>query len=127
LRAITRALRNDPELFGSVEHLEGRHATPDELALVHDPAYIALIEKSAAEGGGALDGDTVASEGSWAAATASAGCVLDAVDRAMSGRNLRSFCAVRPPGHHSLHNRAMGFCLFGNVALAATYAQKARR
>ena len=85
----------------------------------HDPAYISLIEKIAADGGGALDNDTVASEGSWAAATAGAGCVLDAVDRAMTGSNLRSFCAVRPPGHHALRSRAMGFCLFGNVALAA--------
>ena len=84
-----------------------------------------MIETAAAGGGGALDGDTVASEGSWAAATASAGCVLDAVDRAMSGVNVRSFCAVRPPGHHALRNRAMGFCLFGNVALAAIYAQQA--
>lgn len=123
LRAITRALRNEPDLFGSVEHLEGRHATPDELRLVHDPAYIALIERVSAEGGRALDADTVASEGSWLAATAAAGCVLDAVDRAVSGANLRSFCAVRPPGHHALRDRAMGFCLFGNVALAAHYAR----
>lgn len=123
MRAITRALRNEPDLFSSVEHLEGRHATPDELALVHDASYIASIEKIAADGGGALDNDTVASEGSWAAATAGAGCALDAVDRAMSGANLRSFCAVRPPGHHALRDRAMGFCLFGNIALAAAYAR----
>jgi acetoin utilization deacetylase AcuC-like enzyme len=90
---------------------------------VHDPSYIALVERLAAEGGGALDNDTVASEGSWVAATAGAGCVLDAVDRAISGSNLRSFCAVRPPGHHALRARAMGFCLFGNVALAAAYAR----
>ncbi|MDO8500669.1 MAG: histone deacetylase [Gemmatimonadaceae bacterium] len=123
LRAITRALRNEPALFESVEHLEGRHATPDELALAHDPAYIALVERAAADGGAQLDNDTVASAGSWAAATAGAGCVLDAVDRAVSGANLRSFCAVRPPGHHALRDRAMGFCLFGNVALAAHYAR----
>jgi acetoin utilization deacetylase AcuC-like enzyme len=63
------------------------------------------------------------SEGSYAAATAGAGCVLDAVDRAMTGANLRSFCAVRPPGHHALRDRGMGFCLFGNVAMAAHYAR----
>jgi acetoin utilization deacetylase AcuC-like enzyme len=51
--------------------------------------------------------------------------VLDAVDRAMDGRSLRSFCAVRPPGHHALYDRGMGFCLFGNVALGAHYARKA--
>ena len=70
-----------------------------------------------------LDGDTVSSEGSWVAATAAAGCALDAVDRAMQGANLRSFCAVRPPGHHALRDHAMGFCIFGNVALAAHYAR----
>ena len=123
MRAITRALRNEPDLFSSVEHLEGRHATADEIALVHDAEYVASIEKLALEGGGSLDNDTVASEGSWAAATAGSGCLLDAVDRAVSGANLRSFCAVRPPGHHALRDRAMGFCLFGNVALAAAYAR----
>lgn len=123
LRAITRALRNEPGLFESVEHLEGRHATSDELRLAHDPDYVSLVERAAAEGGRMLDGDTVASEGSWVAATAAAGCALDAVDRAMQGANLRSFCAVRPPGHHALRDHAMGFCIFGNVALAAHYAR----
>jgi acetoin utilization deacetylase AcuC-like enzyme len=123
LRAITRALRNHPELYDRLEHIEGRHATADELALVHDRGYVRYVEELARSGGGRLDPDTVASEGSWDAATAAAGCVLDAVDMAMDGRAIRSFSAVRPPGHHALRDRAMGFCLFGSVALAAHYAR----
>jgi acetoin utilization deacetylase AcuC-like enzyme len=124
LRAIPRALRYDPELFMTLDHREGRHATAEELALVHDPAYVARVRATAEAGGGRLDPDTVASEGSWAAATAGAGCVLDAVDLALGGDVPRSFCAVRPPGHHALRDAAMGFCLFGNVALAAHHARR---
>ena len=124
LRAIPRALRDDAELFGVVQHLEGRHATASELALGHAPGYVARVEAMAAAGGGRLDEDTVVSEGSWAAATAAAGCVLDAVDLSMDGRARRSFCAVRPPGHHALADAGMGFCLFGNVALGAHYARE---
>ena len=123
LRAITRALRNNPELFDAVEQIEGRHATPKELELVHDPAYVASIERISQLGGGHLDADTIASAGTWDAATAGAGCVLDAVDRAMTTPDARSFCSVRPPGHHAVRNRAMGFCMFGNVALAAHYSR----
>ena len=124
LRAIPRVLREHPDLFHALTHLEGRHATPDELALAHDPGYVASVKAIADAGGGALDADTVTSAGSWDAATAGAGCVLDAVDMAMDGRALRSFCAVRPPGHHALRDRAMGFCLFGNVAIAAHDARR---
>ena len=120
LRAIPRALREDPDLFHALLHLEGRHATPEELALAHDPAYITRVQEIASGGGGRLDPDTVISEGSWDAATAATGCVLDAVDLAFDGRAVRSFSAVRPPGHHALSSRAMGFCLFGNVALGRT-------
>ena len=124
LRAIPRALREDADLFHALVHIEGRHATPDELALAHAPSYIDQVRAIAAGGGGRLDADTVISEGSWDAATAGAGCVLDGVDMAFDGRAVRSFSAVRPPGHHALAARGMGFCLFGNVAIAAHYARQ---
>ncbi len=123
LRAIPRALRDDVELFHELDHREARHATPDEIALAHDPAYIASVRQLAEAGGGRLDADTVVSAGSWGAATAGTGAVLDGIDAAFTGGPLRSFCAVRPPGHHALHDRAMGFCLFGNVAIGAHYAR----
>jgi len=123
LRAIPRALRDIPELFHALVHVEGRHAREDELALAHDPRYVERVRAIVNTGGGRLDPDTVASPGSWDAATAAAGCVLDAVDMAMDGRAVRSFCAVRPPGHHALRSRAMGFCMFGSVGVAARYAR----
>jgi len=127
IRAITRAFRERPELFMRLLHHEGRHALPAELVLVHDLEYIRGMHAFALAGGGRLDPDTVASEGSWAAATAAAGCVLDAVDMSFDGRALRSFCAIRPPGHHALRDSSMGFCIFGNVALAAHYARRTHR
>jgi acetoin utilization deacetylase AcuC-like enzyme len=124
LRAITRALRDDFELFGALEHRESRHAVEDELALAHDPAYVAAVRDLAQAGGGRLDADTVESEGSWDAATAGAGAVLDAVDLAFGEGARRGFCAVRPPGHHALRGAGMGFCLFGNAAIGAHYARQ---
>lgn len=123
LRAIPRALREHPELFDALLHHEARHATEDELALAHDPDYIETVRAMASSGGGQLDPDTVVSEGSWVAATAAAGAVLDGVDMAFDGRAIRSFAAVRPPGHHALRAHGMGFCLFGSVGIAAHYAR----
>lgn len=127
LRAIPRALREDFELYEALEQLEGRHATEDEIALAHDRAHITHVREFAERGGGNLDADTIESAGSWDAATAGAGCVLDAVDLALAGKTTRSFCAVRPPGHHALRASAMGFCLFGNVAIAAHYARRTKQ
>jgi len=123
-RAIPKAMREEPEFFGRVQHVEARHANVDELALAHDVQYIEQVRAVVAAGGGRLDADTVTSEGSWDAATAGAGAVLDAIDFAFGDGPRRSFCAVRPPGHHALRNAAMGFCLFGNVALGAHYARR---
>lgn len=127
IRAVLRGVGRDPELFMALDHREGRHATPDELVLAHDVRYVERVRAAAAKGGERLDADTVASEGSWDAATAGVGSVLDGVDLALSDVAVRSFCAVRPPGHHALYESAMGFCLFGNVAVAAHYARKIKR
>ena len=124
LRAIPRALRDDFELYNLLEHREARHASPDELALAHDAAYVETVRVMAEGGGGRLDADTVVSSGSWLAGTAGAGAVLDAVDLAFTGGATHSFCAVRPPGHHALRASGMGFCLFANVALGAHYARQ---
>jgi acetoin utilization deacetylase AcuC-like enzyme len=124
LRAIPRALRHDFELFDSVEHREGRHATADELAIAHSVEYIEHIRTVCEAGGGRLDEDTVASPGSWDAACAAVGCVLDGIDWAFDGSVQRTFAAVRPPGHHALRDAAMGFCLFGSVGIGALYARQ---
>jgi acetoin utilization deacetylase AcuC-like enzyme len=123
LRAIPKVIREDFDLFQALDHREGRHATIDELALAHDREYVESVRVLAAAGGGRLDADTVVSEGSWDAATAGCGSVLDAVDLVMDGTVRRAFCAVRPPGHHALRAAGMGFCLFGNVGVAAFYAR----
>ena len=98
-------------------------ATREQLERAHTPAYLDFVEEVVAEGGGDLDsGDTVASPGSWAAATAAAGASVGAVDAVMTGGMDASFALVRPPGHHAPPDRAMGFCILNNAAVAAAHA-----
>jgi acetoin utilization deacetylase AcuC-like enzyme len=93
---------------------ESGPAGEEDVARCHDPAYIERIREIA--GPTWLDPDTVASETSYEGALLSAGAALEAVRQ-------EAFALGRPPGHHALPERAMGFCLFGNVAIAARYAQ----
>jgi len=92
-----------------------------ELALVHDPSYIELIERFCAEGGGALDMDTFAGPASWEAALTAAGGVRALVEELEQRSDTTGFAISRPPGHHALPSRAMGFCLFNNVAVTTGY------
>ncbi len=102
--------------------LSPRAATVEELEMVHAPEYISQIKSRAADGGGWLDPDTVMCPKSYEAALYAAGGLLTAVEAVMKGEVDSAFALVRPPGHHATRNRAMGFCIFNNVAIAAKFA-----
>jgi acetoin utilization deacetylase AcuC-like enzyme len=104
------------------ERIEAPRVELELLDLVHAPAYVWAIERFCARGGGAIDGDTILTSGSWEAALRAAGGAVALVDGLCSGSLATGFAAGRPPGHHALRGRAMGFCVFNNVALAATHA-----
>ncbi|MDO9541307.1 MAG: SUMF1/EgtB/PvdO family nonheme iron enzyme, partial [Kiritimatiellia bacterium] len=95
------------------------------LTTVHSPSYVAEIARRCMDKAGfAGSSDTPISEQSYAVAREAAGGVLAAIDAVMTGRINNAFCAVRPPGHHASKNKAMGFCLFNNIAIATRYLQK---
>jgi acetoin utilization deacetylase AcuC-like enzyme len=98
-------------------------ASREPLERVHEPGHIENVEAMAARGGGHLDPDTIVSPASFDVARLAAGAACDAVDRVLTGEDKTALCLVRPPGHHALPERAMGFCLFSNVAIAASVAR----
>ena len=120
LEAVRRGLR-DAGLEPRLQWLTPRAATRDELRAVHTAAH---VDRVAATQGRThrFDADTQAGPRSYAAALLAAGSVVDATDRVLAGQADRTFCAVRPPGHHAEADRAMGFCLFNNVAVGAARA-----
>jgi len=120
LAAIEEAL-SERDWLG-LELVEAPAAEREQLLRVHDAAHIEAMESFAARGGGTIDMDTVASEGSWEAALHAAGGAAGAADRLLAGEGGFAFCGLRPPGHHAERDRAMGFCLFNNAAVAAAHA-----
>ena len=114
-------------LLDQLVRLDPRPATEDELCRFHDPAYVARIRaESEATGGDGGDGATPFGRGSYEVALLSAGGVIAAVDAVLDGTVDNAFALVRPPGHHALRDMGMGFCLFGNAAIAAHHARQAR-
>jgi acetoin utilization deacetylase AcuC-like enzyme len=121
LKAVLDAL-DDAGLSG--DRRPATEAAIADLERLHPVAYVArLLTAAPASGLNQLDPDTVLSPGSVRAARLAAGAVIDAVRAVARGETARAFAAVRPPGHHAEPDRAMGFCLFSNVAVAARVAQ----
>jgi len=102
--------------------IKPRPATAEELSLVHHEQHISHIQEVAQKGGGWLDADTVMSPNSYDAALYAAGGAIKATEAVIDGEVASAFALVRPPGHHATPQRAMGFCLFNNVAIAVKHA-----
>jgi len=121
LEAVFSAL-SDP-VFDALTRAEAPLCTEDDLLLGHPADYVAAVKAAMPESGlRSLDPDTHASPGSWDAALKGVGGCLMAVDAVLSGAATNAFVATRPPGHHAEKTRAMGFCFFGNAAIAAKHA-----
>ncbi|HEX3247370.1 MAG TPA: histone deacetylase [Chloroflexota bacterium] len=109
-------------LTDRLEIWEPAPANEETLSLVHSREHQRRVQDACAAGPANLDPDTTVSTGSWDAATRAAGGVVEAVERVIAGDLDRAFCLGRPPGHHALADRAMGFCLFNNVSVGARSA-----
>lgn len=115
-------------LTAKMEYIAARAATEEELTVYHTQEFIAGVQKHV-EGGpnrgdwGEIEIDTPLSQGSFEAAIFAAGGAINAVQAVMSGRVRNAYALLRPPGHHALSNRAMGFCIFNNAVIAAHYAR----
>jgi acetoin utilization deacetylase AcuC-like enzyme len=120
LRAIEDRLQRED--WHGLEVAEAPEATREQLERVHTAQHVESIERICAAGGGMLDLDTVVSERSFEAALRAAGAAASAAERLLAGEQRFAFCGMRPPGHHAERARAMGFCLFNNVAVAASHA-----
>jgi acetoin utilization deacetylase AcuC-like enzyme len=131
LAALRAALQADGALCSAVREVQGAPALEEDLLRVHSRGLVDEVRRAALaarrQGLVWLEADTPVSEGSWDAALAAAGCVADAAELVLAGAADRAFALVRPPGHHATRDRAMGFCLFNNAAVAVRRLQAAGR
>ena len=123
IRNMKSILERGP-LSAHIRRREGRHASPEELQLVHDGDYVESIQEACLGGGGILTWSTPVSTGSWDAALAAAGTTLAACEAVLQEEAEVAYALVRPPGHHAQPGQADGYCLFNNVALAAEHARR---
>jgi len=123
LRAVLSAL--DGPDFARLERREAPEAALDDIARAHPRAFVERLLAAVPQSGHVgIDADTIMSSGSGQAALRAAGAVTAAVDAVIAGEADNAFCAVRPPGHHAEPGRAMGFCLFNNIAVGALRARE---
>jgi acetoin utilization deacetylase AcuC-like enzyme len=116
----------ETKLTEELEVMEPRDATKEEICLVHDPRYFDLIKSTSGKPRVFLDADTSTCPVSFDAAVRAAGGMLSAIDGMLNKKIAMAFPLVRPPGHHAERNMAMGFCLFNNVAIGASYIIESR-
>jgi acetoin utilization deacetylase AcuC-like enzyme len=114
----------DEKISFSLDKIEPRLATKEELTLIHTSGYINMVKSTAGKEHVQLDPDTSTSAKSWDVACLAAGGVLNAVDSIMEGKIQNGFALVRPPGHHAEASKAMGFCIFNNIAIGAAHLIK---
>jgi acetoin utilization deacetylase AcuC-like enzyme len=119
LTAMSHAI-DRADIREAITLVEAPLAPLEVLAAVHTDELVSMIQRVSARGGGRIDADTVAAPASFDAARYAAGAGLESIDRLSRGEADTAFCVVRPPGHHATKVESMGFCLFNNVAVAAT-------
>jgi acetoin utilization deacetylase AcuC-like enzyme len=119
---VLYSMLEEDEVSRLCKRLQSRKAEREEITLIHSSSHFDRVAETAGIPQSYLDADTQTSEDSFNAALHAAGAVLDGIDLIMSGSMRNIFALVRPPGHHAEGNRAMGFCLFNNIAIGALYA-----
>jgi len=123
LIAINQMLEGE-KLLNELTVLTPRFATNDEIELIHPPIYVKEIEETSQNESSQLDGDTYTSRETFKSALLAAGSTIECVEKTFRGEVPSSFAFIRPPGHHAEKDRAMGFCIFNNIAIGAQYALK---
>lgn len=111
-------------VFSELTRVDPTPASLEWIELVHSAEYIAYLQNACKNAPRYLDSDTIVSERSFDIAVLAVGAVIDACAQIYAGQFTNAFCAVRPPGHHAEPTKAMGFCLFNNVAVAARFLQR---